>query len=199
MRTYLLALILLCFPVAALAAQKPAAQTSIGVGQVLRGSFSEVREMGGSNAPFVSSGHFVIAPDHGLIWGMERPMATSTIVTANAIAQDIGGLAIKLPAKNLQHVFHMVSGAIMGDWTSLESDFVITPGGSADHWTMALTPNGNSKSPYASITITGSSFVETIVMTKKDGTHDTFGFNNAVLSTTSLTPMEAALFQEVRP
>ena len=195
--TCLLALSILLFPLAATAAPKPDAQISLGDGQVLRGNFSEIREIKGSPNPFISSGHFVVAPTFGLIWGVEKPMATATVVTSNAMIQDVGGFAIKLPAKNLHHLFSMVGGAIRGDWTDLETDFVITPSG-GDHWQMTLTPRETNRTPYASIVVTGGSFVETIAMTRNDGTHDNFSFSNTVLNPAPLTATEITLFNKAR-
>ena len=199
MYKYLIALLILAFALPAHAAQKPLAQIALANGQVLRGQFTETRELQGMVNPFISTGHFVIDPAHGLIWGVEKPMATSTIITPDIVMQDIGGFAVKLPAKNLRHLFDMVGGAMRGNWSALETDFVVTPGGSADHWQMALTPNGNAKTPYASIIVTGSRFVETIIMTKTDGSHDSFNFLNEVLNTGPLTADESQLFSEARP
>ena len=198
MLRYIIALLLLTVPLSAYAAQKPSAQVPIGDTQILRGQFSEIRELKGIATPFISSGHFLITPAHGLIWGVEKPMATSTIITSNAVMQDVGGLAFKLPAKNLRHLFDMVGGAITGDWARLETDFVITPGGTTDHWQMALTPHENIKTPYNSIIVSGGHFVESIVMTKNDGTHDSFNFTNEILSAGPLTANESRLFSKVR-
>ena len=76
----------------------------------------------------------------------------------------------------------MVSGALAGNWTELEEDFSIVRSGDAHHWQMFLTPHPSEKPklPYTAITVSGSHFVENIVMVKADGSSDTFSFTDAI-------------------
>jgi hypothetical protein len=190
----------LLLPTTAQAVEAPAGQTRLDSQHVLRGSFVEDRDMPGLKGPLHSTGHFVVAPGHGLIWGMEKPFPTSTIITPTGIAQDVGGMAIKLPAKNLRHLYNMVGGALAGDWSDLESDFEITRSAANGHWQMLLVPRPDSKvvRSYESITVTGNRFVESIAMAKPDGTSDIFTFSDAVLSPAPLAAPELASFNEVR-
>ena len=199
MRSFLLTLALTLLPLTAQAIEAPPAQTHIDANKVLRGNFVEDHQTNASQAPLHTSGHFVVAPAHGLIWGIEKPFPTATIITPNGAAQDLGGLAVKLPAKNLHHLYDMVGGALEGNWTELEEDFSITRNGDAHHWQMLLTPHTDEKPklPYTAITVSGSRFVENIVMAKADGSSDAFSFTDAVLSPATLTAKESTLFSEV--
>ncbi|MDR3424783.1 MAG: hypothetical protein P4M13_06865 [Alphaproteobacteria bacterium] len=192
-------LLLLTFPVAAGAVEAPSGQTRLDAGAILRGRFVEEHQANAAQNPFQSSGRFIVAPARGLIWSIEKPFPTSTVVTPNAMVQDIGGMAVKLPARNLRHVYAMVGGALAGDWSGLEQDFMITRGGSARRWQMLLTPRPGKKAtlPYATITISGGRFVENIVMAKADGSSDSFSFTDETLSSAALTTAESKLFKEV--
>ncbi len=201
MRFILLIFALATVPFMAWAVEAPAGQVRIDATKVLRGHFVEEHSMKGSRGPMRSSGHFVVAPAHGLIWGIEKPFPTSTIITPNGAAQDIGGMAVKLPAKNIAHLYDIVGGALAGDWRGLEEDFVLTRSGDAQHWQILLTPRqGNaSRLPYATITVDGSRFVENIVMTKVDESYDSLSFSDEILSPTPLTSAENAVFNKVMP
>src|SRR6202041_3569954 len=116
MRFLFLSLLIVAFPFMALAIEAPSAQMPLGADQVLRGSFTQETHIKGVDNPLRSTGHFVVAPSHGLIWNIQKPFPLSTIVTPQGSAQDIGGMIIKLPVKNLQHLYTMVGGAMAGDW-----------------------------------------------------------------------------------
>jgi hypothetical protein len=150
--------------------------------------------------PIQSSGHFVVAPGHGLIWGIEQPFPTTTIVTPKGSAQDFGGIAVKLPIKNLQHLYAMIGGALTGDWSGLEMDYAITGSSKDGRWQMLLTPRNTGSKPvlsYASITVSGARFVEHIVLMRRDGRADTLDFANEVLTEAPLTASENLAFNEV--
>jgi len=198
MRFFVLTFLLLTLSLTAHAIEAPSGQTVVDAGKILRGHFVEEHQLGNGQMPMQTSGHFVVAPAEGLIWGIEKPFPTLTIVTPHAAVQDLGGLVIKLPAKNLRHLYDMVGGALAGDWHNLESDFTITKSGGAAHWQMVLTPlpDGQHKLPYKVITVSGSRFVEDIVLTKADGNIDMFTFSDETLAAAPPTPQESATFGE---
>jgi len=185
----------------ALAVDAPSAQIHINTDQILRGQFTEEHQINGGNGPMVSSGHFVVAPTHGLIWGIEQPFPTSTIITPQGAMQNFGGISMKLPTKNLRHLYDIVGGALMGDWTGLEKDFVIIREGDHQKWSMILTPRhlDNPKLAYTKIIVTGHRFVENIILTKRDGNTDTLGFTEVALSSPPLQAREMAAFEKVQP
>jgi hypothetical protein len=197
-RFYLIALFLVSMPLCALATEAPPGQTQIGPSQVLRGTFVEERQAKNAEGPLEISGHFVVAPAYGLLWNIEKPFPTASIITPAGLVQDLGGVAIKLPAKNLQHLYKMVGDAISGNWDSLDADFTITRGGSAGHWQMLLVPRPNNSSnlTYSAITVSGGAFVENIVMTKADATYETLSFANEALSPAPPTPTEMMSFKK---
>jgi hypothetical protein len=197
MRYFLLIVVFLSFPLTARATEAPSGQVVIDAHSVLRGRFVEEHQINQTQAPMQTSGHFVVAPDHGLIWGIEKPFPTLTIITPNGATQDVGGIALKLPTKNLHHIYDMVGGALAGDWKGLETEYNVKRDGAA-HWQMLLTPRTQNKQtlPYATITVSGSRFVENIVMTKIDGASDSFEFSDEALSSAPLTAAENAAFAE---
>lgn len=199
MRAFILTLIITILPLTAWAVEAPAGQIRIKADKVLRGNFEQEHQVKLSDNPILSSGAFVVAPSHGLIWNITKPFPTSTVVSQDNAAQVVGGLVVKLPVKNLRRLYDMVGGALAGDWSKLEQDFVIKRSGSAEQWQMLLTPKPGRPSPlpYITITVSGGKFVENIVMTKADGRCDTLSFSNAVLTAAPPTAQEVALFDKV--
>lgn len=193
-----LGFLLVLISASAFAVEAPSAQIPLASNQVLRGNFVQESQMKGLDQPLRWSGHFVVAPAHGLIWGIDKPFPTSTIVTPKGSVQQIGGVTVKLPIKNLQHLYAMVGGALIGDWSGLEKDYVITPGGDAAHWHMVLTPRQPAKSPlaYTSIVVSGARFIESIVLTKGDGNSDVLSFTDEVLDQAPLNAEETVAFNQ---
>ena len=200
MRYLLLIFIATIFPLTALAIEAPTSQVRINADKILRGNFEEVHQIRGTDTPVITSGTFVVAPAQGLIWNIVHPFPTSTIITPNNAAQVVGGLVVKLPVKNLRHLYEMVGGALAGDWSKLETDYVIKRSSTATGWQMLLTPRHTKAPilPYTVITISGTRFVENIIMTNPDGRTDELTFTNNELSTPPLATKETTLFNKIR-
>lgn len=202
MRTssFFLAIMVLASP--AWAVEAPSMQARLGPHDVLRGNFTEEHQANESQPPIRTAGHFVATPAQGLIWGIEKPLPTSTIITEKGVAQDFNGLTVQLPArKNLGRLYDMVSAALSGNWQKLEADFSIRVDDKNGRWNMTLTPRPGTKpqKTYSAITVSGSRYVENIVMAKLSGGVDSFSFENTSLSATPLTPQETALFSKIKP
>ena len=198
MRLLLLALLLALMPVKSFAFTAPAGQIAITDGQVLRGSFMQQMQMQGSAQPMQSTGHFVLAPGHGLIWRVEQPFTTATIITPQGSVQDVGGLPIKLRVKNLQHLYAMIGNALMGDWSEMERDYTIAQRNNGAQWQLLLTLRPDAPpSPYSSITVTGAQFVQNITMAKAAGGADALAFADETLNQSPLTSQELFAFNEV--
>lgn len=203
MRPLLLMLFMALAPSVALAAAPDTGQVIVGAGDILRGHFIEERHLKGFNGPMNSEGHFVVAPKHGLIWGMEKPFPTTTVITPAGLAQSINGISImRLPAKKmpfLLHLYNMLGGALAGDWKELERDFTVTRSGDAEDWQVILVPRraDNPAMPFSSITVSGHRFVENVVLLKTDGDSDTLTFLNEVISPAPPTAAENFAFNSV--
>lgn len=183
------------------ALEAPPGQIHLDDHKILRGRFVQEHQMSGVDTPVQTSGRFVVAPAYGLIWDMEQPFPTSTIITPKGATQSIAGITMKLPAKNLRHLYDMVGRALAGDWNGLENDFVIVRSSKAHHWQMLLTPvqGDKPKLAYNVITVSGNRFVENIVMTKADGSYDSFDFTDESLSSEPMPDKEAAAFHQILP
>ncbi len=196
----LVLLFLAVFPCASYAVEMPAGQKSIDRERVLRGNFTHEMKAPALKDPWRTSGHFVVAPATGLIWGVDKPFPTATVVTPEQATQQIGSMNVKLPIKNLRSLYDVVSAALAKDWSKLEKDFIIKHSINNERWNMLLTPRiaDKPKLPYMHIEVSGSAFVEKILMTKADGGYDAIDFSDEVLSSAPLTDAEKAIFNKVK-
>jgi hypothetical protein len=180
-------------------------QAAIGTGDILRGSFVEERHLQGFRGPMRSEGQFTVAPSHGLIWDVEKPFPSTTIITTFGLTQTIQGQQVthlsaqKIPF--LLHLYDMLGGALAGSWQPLEADFKVVQTEDEAGWRAVLTPRqtDNLAMPYNTITVRGHRFVEQVVLAKSDGDFDTIIFSDPALSQRPLSAAENAAFDAVKP
>ncbi len=174
-----------------LAVSKP----MIAANEVLRGKFTEERRLKDFKAPLRSTGHFVVAPGHGLIWVVETPFSITTVITPGGLVQEVDGTeTMNLPAKRvpfLLHLYDMLSGTLAGDWGALSQQFSIHKTGNEQHWQVALSPlEDNPSIPFSAINASGGKLVEHIELIKPDGDSDELNFSNQKLSLSPLSKHE---------
>jgi hypothetical protein len=205
MRRLLLAFLLAATPCVAVAADSGLGQIALGTGDVLRGDFTEERHLQGFKGPMTSEGHFVVAPSRGLIWKIEKPFPTTTVITPAGLIQTVAGVKVmQLPAQKipfLLHLYDMLGGALAGNWKPLEAEFIVTRSDDLENWQVTLSPRkaDNPGMPFSLITVNGHRFVENVILLKPDGDSDTLAFRNEAISRSPPTMTESAALDSVRP
>lgn len=177
-----------------------AEQQTLADGQVIRGKFVQERHLQGFANPVKSDGHFVLAAGRGLIWVADHPFPVTTIITADGLAQSVGGKqTARLDAQRmpfLTKLYTMMSGALAGDWTALESDFSVRHEGNR----IVLAPlRPDTGMAIKSIGLTVSRFVDQADIEKPGGDVDHLVFSDQILSAGPLTPEESAAFGQLHP
>lgn len=173
-------------------------QKTVIEGQILRGQFKEEKVLQGFSAPMKSNGHFTIAPGHGLIWAVDKPFAVTTVIKPSGLKQKVNGnKTMEIPSDKvpfLVRLYNMLGGTLSGDWTALEADFIVTKSGTQDKWKVVLEPRqkNNPAMPFSLITVTGSNFVDNVVMQKLGGDKDTITFFNQKVITETPNSQEKA-------
>ena len=207
LRLLLVALYLLLLTPAS-AAPMPG-QVVIGPNDVLRGRITqEHHSHKPGNVPITTAGHFSIAPTRGLIWAIEQPIPTATVLTRDGMVQSFNGVPVMhVPAASvpkLLHVYELLGAALAGNWQPLESDFTVARGAApgsngGKDWQVVLTPRDPAASgvPFQTITVTGSQFVETALLLKANGDYEKLTFTGPYVAP-SLSADEAAAFGSVR-
>jgi len=176
---------------------------TIAMDGILRGTFSQERHLAGFKAPLRSEGSFVLAPERGLIWRVEKPFPTVTIVTPAGLIQKSNGTElVRLSASHAPQftiVYRLIEKSLQGDWQGLRDRYEVRTGRDGEKWRVDLKPRDGAGSgvPFETADITGGRFVETVALHKAGGDVDLMRFAGQALSSGPLHPDEATLFAAV--
>ena len=166
---------------------------------VLRGKFTEERELPGFKAPLRSSGNFIVTAE-GIIWQTTEPFESTMIMTEKGIKQKIDGEeTLNLSAEKVPFFAKMhktIKGMMQGEWQLMEQVFVIKHKEEKNYWQAYLVPRQKDAAiPINEMTVKGNRFVENVSMTRSDGSLDKIRFYEQKLSTSSLTAAEKSALQ----
>lgn len=161
---------------------------------IVRGDFTQSKEMQALNAPLTSQGHFVFAHQNGIIWTTVNPFQTSYIITQKGIKKIDADSSV---TQNItEDIFATTKQLMAGNFESLSRMFTINFHETAHTWELILSPRrGRLKRILASISLTGttSGFIQTLTMTSMQGTQTSLRFSDTSAGTT-LSVEEEALF-----
>jgi Outer membrane lipoprotein carrier protein LolA-like len=175
---------------------------TLAPGQTLHGRFVQARNLKGISSTLKSEGTFVLAPGKGLIWRIEDPIQTVTIITPDGIRQIINGSevqridAAKVPF--ISHFYDMLDGALMGDWTAMRHDFAVQTKGDRAAWRTILTPvrpNDPIAGMLASIVISGGKMVDGVEISRANGDSERIAFFDQTVSGVALSGDDARLLE----
>jgi hypothetical protein len=175
---------------------------TLAPGQTLHGRFVQARNLKGISSTLKSEGTFVLAPGKGLIWRIEDPIQTVTIITPDGIRQIINGNevqridAAKVPF--ISHFYDMLDGALMGDWTAMRHDFAVQTKGDRAAWRTILTPvrpNDPIAGMLASIVISGGKMVDGVEINRTNGDSERIAFLDQTVSGVALSGDDARLLE----
>ena len=173
---------------------------TLAPGQTLHGRFVEERHLKGLSSTLKSEGSFVLAPGRGLIWRIEQPIQTLTVITPAAIRQIINGSevqhidAARVPF--IAHFYDMLNGSLIGDWSAMRHDFAVKSTGDRQAWRTVLTPlqpDDPIAGMLASIVISGGKMVDSVNINRTNGDSEHMAFLDQKVSSVPLVGEEARL------
>jgi Outer membrane lipoprotein carrier protein LolA-like len=176
---------------------------SLAPGQTLHGRFEQARNLKGITSTLKSDGTFVLAPGRGLIWRIQDPIQTTTVITPAGIRQIVNGSevqrieAAKVPF--IAHFYDMLNGALMGDWTAMRHDFSVETTGNRGAWRTLLTPlrpNDPIAGVLASIVISGGKMVDGVEIRRTNGDSERIAFLDQAVSGVALSGDDARLLND---
>lgn len=182
-RALLCALLLAGAPLAC--AADPAVDTitaSVARPDVLRGQFTQEKQVSGFKSPLRSQGRFVVARQHGVIWTTLEPFPSEVVVTADRILsrQRDGSSRVELDARQqpaLRSVNAVMFALMSGDVQALSSQFNVQATREAQGWRLYLTPKSAMLAKaFQSLALQGDRYVRQveIVEANDDRTHIRF-------------------------
>jgi hypothetical protein len=172
-------------------------------GEVLRGHFDQTHYMKNATKPVESEGHFVLAPDYGLIWAMEKPIPITFVVTAAGMTQAVGGVPLfhedATRAGTFIRLVGMVTDVMGGNWDSVGKNFVVQSSGDHRKWTVKITPKPatDAEKVMKLVTVNGAERVEGAKLIEQSGSEDKITFTNQTITKGKPTAEEEALFNKV--
>ncbi len=170
-------------------------------GEIYRGTFEEERMVKKLNQVVHSVGRFIVVPDRGVLWIVERPFPMTVAVTPTGMTQAVIGLPVMRFMPNqmpfLAEATNLLTAGLGGDFKSLSKRFKITQEGSQKSWTITCVPldPASLRAPFASITAKGGQRLEEAVAYHANGTTDRFAFSNQQISREGLGEDEEVMLQ----
>lgn len=136
---------------------------------VLRGEFTQEKQVAGFKNPLRSQGRFVLAQDHGVVWTTLKPFPSEVVVTRDRILsrQSDGSSRVELDGRQqpaMRSVNAIMFALMSGDAQALSAQFTVKvevlPGNA---WRMQLTPRSAMLGKvFAQLTLSGDRYVREV-------------------------------------
>lgn len=143
---------------------------------VLRGEFTQHKQLAGFRNPLRSSGSFVLARERGIVWRTLAPFPSTTVVTADRILSRLpdGSSRVELDAREqpaLGAVNALLFALFAGDVAVLSERFDTTPATPDDtRWTLGLVPKpGSLRDIFVRIELEGDAYVRNVRIEERGG------------------------------
>lgn len=169
--------------------------------QILRGQFTQERYFEGFKKPLISKGTFIVVPNKAVLWSVIDPFSVTTLITPHKLIQSTKGKKImelsgsRVPF--IRSLYSMIGGALVGNWSALESQFVVSKQLS-DSWVVTLLPLKEKKKilPFTKIIVKGRKTVEEVFIFKLNDDRDLLLFKNVIIDSVALDKEEIALLKK---
>ena len=150
--------------------------------QVIHGQFIQEKHLRALPQPLTSTGTFVLAKDHGLLWQLKTPLQQDYRITAQGIARRNGSEWQMLPGKSAGAEQNRLFLAVLqGDSSGLQRDFDLQLQGQSNAWSLTLTPRSLLlKQVFNQINITGGQLVQRIELQETQGDSTLLKMQNSV-------------------
>ena len=156
--------------------------TQLARPQVIHGDFIQEKHLRALPKPLISTGTFVLAKDHGLLWQLKTPLQQDYRITAQGIARRNASEWQMLPGKSAGAEQNRLFLAVLqGDSSGLQRDFELQLQGEASHWQLTLTPRSMLlKQIFTRINIDGGELVQRIELQETQGDSTLLKLQNSV-------------------
>lgn len=139
--------------------------------EVVRGPFIQEKHLRALPQPLTSTGQFVLAKEHGLLWLLQSPLKQDYRIDDRGIARRTpqGWQAVAQQSASAQQN-RLFLAVLKGDSSGLREDFDLALSGTAEAWQLDLTPRGVLlKQIFSSIRISGGALVQRIELKETQG------------------------------
>ena len=184
-------------------APDPLAQVRTQVAQVplLRGGFSQEKQVAGFRNPLRSSGRFVLAREKGVIWTTVAPFPSEIVITRDRIVsrQRDGSARVEVDGRQqpgLRTVNAMMFALMSGDMKALTTTFdVKSEPTDGKGWRMTLLPRSRQLAQaFTSVRLAGDRYVREVELREANGDVTRIRFDGMSETPATLTREEAGRF-----
>lgn len=168
---------------------------------LLRGGFSQSKQLAGFRNPLRSSGRFVLARDRGILWETLQPFPSAMVVTADRIRSRLpdGSARVEVDAAQqpaLGAVNAMLFALFAGDVTVLSERFDTRPAVMDEgRWTLGLVPKvGGLAEVFVRIDLEGDAYVRKVCIEERGGDITQIDFEALSETPAALSDDEARKF-----
>jgi len=140
---------------------------------VLRGEFSQDKQVAGFKNPLRSQGRFLLAQDRGVIWTTLKPFPSEVVVTRDRILsrQRDGSSRVELDGRQqpaMRSVNAIMFALMSGDAQALSAQFVVKVEALPDNgWRMQLTPRSAMLAKvFSALSLSGDRYVREVQITE---------------------------------
>ncbi|GLS06348.1 outer-membrane lipoprotein carrier protein [Chitiniphilus shinanonensis] len=142
--------------------------------RVVRGEFTQLRQLVGVKKPLRASGRFLVDRERGVLWRTEQPFAQSLRITRDQIVQRSGGQeTLRLDARR-EPVVGTIGGVLFalfaGDFDALARHFEVDASVNGPRWQVKLKPRDAALGKLvAGLTLDGAATVQHIALDSAGG------------------------------
>lgn len=185
------------------ASADPLAEVRSQVAQVplLRGEFSQEKQVAGFRNPLRSNGRFLLVRDKGVVWSTTAPFPSETVITQDRILsrQRDGSRRVEVDGRQqpaLRSVNAMMFALMSGDMKALTSTFEVKAEPVARGWKMTLVPRSRQVAQaFTSVRLSGDRYVREVELREANGDLTRLRFSGMSESPATLSRDEAARFE----
>ena len=174
-------------------------QSRLTVATVIRGDFTQTRQLAGIKKPLVAKGSFVVEKTRGVLWRTLTPFPQTTRVTQGEILQKDGDRVLMSLSADKEPAAHAISRILFslfaGDMSALAEYFDYTGQIDGGGWQLSFTPReAGLRTVIGSMSLEGDSVVRQVTLTSAAGDITRIVFSNAATAA-ALTADERAQFE----
>ncbi|MDR2016900.1 MAG: outer membrane lipoprotein carrier protein LolA [Burkholderiales bacterium] len=198
------ALCWLSFVAPAQAADDPAllrsVQSRLAIDTVIRGEFTQTRQLTGVKKPLTAKGSFVVEKTRGVLWRTVTPFPQTTRITQGEILQKDGGRVLMTLRADQEPAVNAISRVLFsmfaGDLSALAEYFDYRGQLGDGGWQLHFTPRDTGlRAVIASLSLEGDRVVRQVTLTSAAGDVSRIAFTQ-VVTAAALTDDERSQFDE---
>ncbi|MGO2318976.1 MAG: LolA family protein [Vibrio toranzoniae] len=185
-------------------------QTVLSANSIVRGEFTQTRNMEMFAQPLTSQGTFLLDKSSGLLWTQTSPFPVNLVLTDNKLSQRFADQPAKIITDKENpmafYFSHIFLSVFHGDTQKLQEQFSLSfeaaamqsPGKNTGNnsWTLILTPkSAPMNAVFEAITLQGDSDIERIELKEIRGDSTVIEFSQLSHQPEVLSDAEAQQFQ----